>query len=203
MRQAAASAGLAFASILLCSGCNSAPVDFDIPQGPIVIDEADVGPTPNFAADTDFSRFKQLAEGVRQSPAIVLYEGLPAEDGDHQLYKSELENKPNIEINGFRFYKLPLTLTDRDAKQLTAIFCTQTLFRRYLGPKPCGGFHPDFCVEWQNEDKVYRALVCFGCDEIKWSGPETALHCDLRSGRLISILRAYRTNRPRSSFDHF
>src|SRR5262249_38836674 len=92
-----------------------------------------------------------------------------------------------------------LTLKEEDAKKLTELFCAADSFEKYRGPKKCGGFHPDYCIEWQDGKDVYQVLVCFGCNEVKCYGPKSDLHCDVKKEAMeqfAKILKTYRKNRP-------
>jgi hypothetical protein len=68
-----------------------------------------------------------------------------------------------------------------------------------LGEKKCGGFHPDYAVEWSVGRDRYRALICFGCEEVKLFGPALESRNDLdRTAykRLEELLKPYQKNRP-------
>ena len=72
-------------------------------------------------------------------------------------------------------------------------------FKRYRGQKACGGYHPDYCVEWKTGDATTRALICMECGEVKFFGPRSELHCDLipeATEKLAQRLAPYRKNRP-------
>ncbi|MEI8379822.1 MAG: hypothetical protein WCJ09_06825 [Planctomycetota bacterium] len=45
---------------------------------------------------------------------------------------------------------------------------------------PCGGFHPDWCVEFIAGQDVYQVLVCFGCREARLYGPMNEVFSDLK-----------------------
>jgi hypothetical protein len=56
---------------------------------------------------------------------------------------------------------------------------SEASFSKYGGPKPCGGFHADYCLEWKDGEKVYQMMLCYGCDEAKFYGPEKDLHVNV------------------------
>ncbi len=67
------------------------------------------------------------------------------------------------------------------------------------GPKTCGGFHPDYMVEWTVGDARYRAHVCFGCGEIMVIGPGIDTLVDISDAASPDVEKAllvYRNRRP-------
>lgn len=76
---------------------------------------------------------------------------------------------------------------------------TDTNFANLQPLQACGGFHPDFCLEWQDGDATYQVLICFGCYEVKCYGPRTELWCDIQESaydQFKKVLRKYRKSRP-------
>jgi hypothetical protein len=148
---------------------------------------------------TDFGRLPSILDGIRKSEEVVLYEGLPSEFWEPQLLEREVNRKKTIRLHGYPFYDERLALKGADAEQFTALFSAERSFKRYRGPKVCGGYHPDYCVEWKTGDAATRALVCLECGEVKIFGLRSELHCDLspESGkRLSQWLSTYQKNRP-------
>jgi hypothetical protein len=147
---------------------------------------------------TDMSKHDPLATFAGEADSVVLWEGLPHQNSEAVLYHQELQ-KATVRFHGWRFYAQPLELKAEDARRLTALFCGKSSFQKYRGEKKCGGFHPDWCVEWRNGHEVCRALLCFGCSEMKAFGPWAALHCDINRGAYIQferLLEGYQKNRP-------
>ena len=149
--------------------------------------------------DTNFDNLKLLVEGVKKANKVVLYEGLPHQFFDKDLLEQELKNKKTVKVHDYPFYAETLALKDEDAKRLTELFCAADSFAKFRGPKRCGGFHPDYCVEWQDGKGVYHVLVCFGCHEVKCYGPKVDLYCDINNDaykEFEKVLKPYRKNRP-------
>ena len=91
-------------------------------------------------------------------------------------------------------------LKEEDKKKLTTLFIDEKSVKKFSGPKRCGGFHPDFCVEWHVGKDVYRAHICFGCHEMMVYGPKSDLYCDIAEPaykELDALLKTYRKNRPK------
>jgi hypothetical protein len=150
-------------------------------------------------ADARSHKLKTFAQGVQQADKVVLYEGLPHQMFETKLLKEERQTKPVQELNGYPFYQEPLALSQEDAKQLSEMLSDSSSFRFFMGEKKCGGFHPDYCVEWQRGAECYRAALCFGCHEVKVFGPGIESRNDLSPRayeKLKRILKGYRKNRP-------
>jgi hypothetical protein len=127
------------------------------------------------APSTDFANYKPLADAIAKAGKVVLYEGLP---GEWSTDKPREEK--TVQLHGYTLYEKQLVLSDETAKKLTALFCAEATFKKWGGLKKCGGFHPDFCVEWRNGEDVYQVLICFGCHEVKCYGPKQELYCDIQ-----------------------
>jgi hypothetical protein len=136
---------------------------------------------------------------IHSADGFTVYEGLP-----HQLYEAaalqkEKDSKPTVEFDGFPFYRDPLAVTARDRNQLENLLGAAGTYRPFAGEKKCGGFHPDYAVEWTSRGSVHRVLICFGCGEVKISSPTAAERYDIAQNaqdRLRAVLKPYRKNRP-------
>ena len=86
-----------------------------------------------------------------------------------------------------------------DAEPFTALFSSKKSFKRYDEKKRCGGYSPDYAVEWKTGEEATRALICLECGEVKLFGPKSELYCDLSmeaQKSLTHMLRPYQKNRP-------
>ena len=136
---------------------------------------------------------------ISQAKRITLYEGLP-----HQMYEpkallAERNAKSTVQFNGFPFYEETLDLKAVDTEELKAMLSSPRSFEPYSGEKKCGGFHPDYAIEWSVGGKTYRCLVCFGCEEARIHGPGDVIEYDIEHAtfkRLNQLLTPYRKNRP-------
>ena len=142
---------------------------------------------------------------IRTGSRLTLYEGLPHGMYEEDLLKGELKSKQTIQLHDFAFYRESLEVKRDDATKLSALIGDNAAFKDVSGlPKPCGGFHPDFAIEWSSGGRVYHCLICFGCDEAKLYGRHSERYCDIaadaRKG-IREILKSYRKNRPES--EHF
>jgi len=149
--------------------------------------------------DTNFRNLSKLTSAVQNADSVVLYEGLPHQHNEQNLFEQELKGKKTVQIHGYPFYEEQLPVKDADAKKLLDLYCNPASFGPWMGEKKCGGYHPDYCIEWHVGQDVYQALICLGCCEVKSYGPKAELYCDIESDALTefkTILKPYQKNRP-------
>jgi hypothetical protein len=170
----------------LLAGCTRAPI-------------AEIPHEKPAQVSTDLVRLKLILDGISASKEVMLYEGLPSEFWEPQLREREVNRKKTIGLHGYRFYDDRLPLQGSDADQFTALFSDRRSFQRYRSQKACGGYHPDYCIEWKKGDASTRALICLECGEVKFFAAQSQLYCDLSreaGQKLAQWLSSYRKNRP-------
>lgn len=136
---------------------------------------------------------------IKQARHLVLYEGLPHQMYEPQTLAAEKQAKPTVTLHGFPFYRETLDLKPGDDERLKALLGDPRSFSAYSGEKKCGGFHPDYAVEWSAGGHTYRVLICFGCFEAKIYGPKAGATYDVGSElqrQFKDLLTPYRKNRP-------
>jgi hypothetical protein len=136
---------------------------------------------------------------IDQAERLVLYEGLPHQMYEHEALEAEKKAKPTVTLHGFPFYRDTLALKPGDGERLKALLGDPASFSPYSGEKRCGGFHPDYAVEWSAKGQVYEALICFGCFEANIYGPKGGTTYDVAhdvQDRFKDLLAPYRKNRP-------
>lgn len=140
---------------------------------------------------------------ILHADRITVYEGLPHPMYEEGKFRRELQAKATVQLHGFPFYREPLELKRTDVEALRGLLGTEGTYVPYGGEKKCGGFHPDYAVEWTSGRGVYHCLICFGCSEAKVYGPRGESTYDLRSEgvdgermKLRDLLKVYRRNRP-------
>lgn len=151
------------------------------------------------SSEYPFRNYYEIKKGVEKTTSIMLYEGLPHPTWENELYEEERIRDDVFEQDGHLFYKRPLRLTTADATRLKELFLNEAHFEPYMGLKLCGGYHPDYSIEWQTREGIYRTQICFGCYEMKSFGPESDLYCDLTDAgheRFEAVLKKYRQERP-------
>jgi len=148
---------------------------------------------------TKFERLPSILAGIQKSGDISLYEGLPSEFWEPQLLEQELDQKKTIKLHGYPFYEERLAFRGTDAERFTALLSARRSFMPFRGPKECGGYHPDYCIEWKTGGAATHALICLECGDVKLFGPRGELYCNLgheAGQKLAQLLRPYRKNRP-------
>jgi len=146
---------------------------------------------------------ESLRKSLNNEAQLNLYEGLPHQFYEAEVLTSELRSKKTIELNGYPFYEEALPLKAEDQEKIVALIKSDQAFkpRNADATKTCGGYHPDYCLEWKHEGNVCRLQICFGCYEAKWFGPKAEVYCDIDEAYhpLAKILKPYRKNRPAPS----
>ncbi|HEX7181684.1 MAG TPA: hypothetical protein VF756_07565 [Thermoanaerobaculia bacterium] len=145
---------------------------------------------------SDLPQFKSIADGIRSAATADLYEGLPHQLFEHDAFNNELATKKIVQLHGFLFYEHPLAIGAEDVERLRQLSAAPESYRRYGGPKPCGGFHPDYALVWKDGERTYDLLVCFGCEEVQLHGLQQELMVEIASGEFSTILGKYRSQRP-------
>ena len=175
-------------AISLLFGCSQAPN--------VEVEEEQIAKT-----NTDFQRLSLVLGGILKSEDIALYEGLPGEFWDPELRRQELTQKKTVKFHGYPFYEAMITLQGADAEPLGALLSATSSFSRHRGPKKCGGYNPDYCLQWKKGDAVTQVLVSLECGEVKLFGPKSELLCDLSPDaqkKLTQLLKPYQKIRPSS-----
>lgn len=141
-------------------------------------------------------------EGLPMPPGgqTVIREGLPHPTMEAKAFEAEKSGpKAKVEVGGYPLYQAPLVVEGPDRRGLLAILNDPASYRPFSGEKRCGGFHPDYAVEWPVEGKARTLLICFGCDEVKLVAAGRTDRLDLAPGagaKLRRLLDAHRANRP-------
>ena len=149
--------------------------------------------------DTDFKRLPPLLSAISKADAVALYEGLPHQTFEKDRLEGEKATNKTVSLFGYPFYAAPLPLKSDDSKKLLAALSDARSYRDFGGEKLCGGFHPDYAVEFEVGKVKYHVLVCFGCGEAKLCGPKRGLRVDLSGDGqqdFAALLKPNRQNRP-------
>jgi hypothetical protein len=131
------------------------------------------------ATDTNFDHLADILGGVSSAGEELLYEGLTSEFWEPELRARELREKETIRLQGYAFYDESQQMPAADVAALTALLSARESFARYNSRKSCGGFQPEYCLEWTTGETGTQALISLECGEVKWYGPRGELYCDL------------------------
>lgn len=146
---------------------------------------------------TKFDDLKPLIATLAKADKVILHEGLPSPSDAN--FNNEKTAKKTVTIANWLFYAEPLEFKGKDQSKLTELIGSEKTFMAFSGVKKCGGFHPDYALEWRVGKDTYYALICFGCHEVKVYGPGKGAYADIvRDGynSLTALLKPYRKNRP-------
>lgn len=169
--------------------------------GPKSTEEIDWSAFSNEHALANFQENWALLRTLKGAYSVVLLEGLPHQTYEWKEHEYEMANKPVEVINDFPFYRDKIALKVNEVQKLTDYFDSALSFSPSIGAKRCGGFHPDYCLQWINlgGNKV-NCFLCFGCEELQLRQGDWYFHCDMRTLPLKAILYEYRQNRPLTPF---
>jgi len=131
------------------------------------------------------------------SAQLMVYEGLPHQFYEQRELEKEIKTKETVALHGYRFYSPPVEISDDEGRRLKALLEDDHSFKEWSGEKKCGGFHPDYAVQWRVGDSTHQYLICFGCGEAKVFGPNREARYDLAAEQqLKEALGKYRKNWP-------
>lgn len=149
----------------------------------------------------DTSVLPKFRTSIKAQKNLVIFEGLPHQGWEMDLLKSEIASKDTAKIHGFRFYSNALKPSAGDLEALVDAITNEGGIVEWGGMKLCGGYHPDYAVQWNDSDgNTFEALICFGCHEIKLYGDGVQLYADLNEetyNALKETLNSYGDQRPK------
>jgi hypothetical protein len=134
---------------------------------------------PPIKTDTSFANLPLILAAIPRSADVRLYRGLPSEFWEPELRAQELNRSKTIRLHGYPFYDEPIPIQEADAGRLTTLLSSEATFRRHDGKKRCGGYSPEYGVEWKAGADSTRALICLECLEVKLFDAKHELYCDL------------------------
>ncbi len=106
---------------------------------------------------------------VKSAKSFRVYEGFAREGIPDAKRLEEIAKQKKIgkQIREFDFYVEPVKLSEADAKQLLQLLNKPSTYLDTPYRPDCGGFHPDFAIEWEVDGQLYHLLLCFGCGEVQ------------------------------------
>jgi len=142
---------------------------------------------------------KEIRLAITDSERVNVYEGLPHQMFERELLAQESKRKDTEKMGSYRFYTPSVAASNPEVlKRLLSSPDTIQVFR---GEKLCGGFHPDYAVEWFDADgTTFFAQICFGCHEIIYSDGKNEFRYDFENKpfeKLKKELAPYAKKRPK------
>jgi len=151
---------------------------------------------------TDFRKLKSVLEGLRKPGEVAIYAGLPSEFWDPQLREEEASRNRTVRLQGYLFYDDRLELRGDVVERLTSLLTAERSFQRRRAEKKCGGYDPDYCIEWKSDGATTYIMTCLECGEVKLIGPRAEVYCDLSADsgqKLDQWLKPYQKRPPSES----
>lgn len=153
-------------SLSLLAGCSQAA-------------HVEVAYEPPIETDTRIANLPRILAAIPKSTPVRLYRGLLSEFWEPELRTQELNRAKTIRLHGYAFYEESILIRETDASRLTALLSSKATFRHHSDKKRCGGYSPEYSVEWKAGADGIHALICLECAEVKMFAPKCELHCDL------------------------
>jgi hypothetical protein len=150
----------------------------------------------------DMATLGEARNIIAAAKSFTVLEGLPHQTWEADKLKQELAKGIANEVHGFPFYTKALVPSEKDAAILRELATAHTSYRPYSGPKRCGGFHPDYALEFANGGQKLHIQLCFGCKEARFHAPGMELTLDLTHdafGQFEKTLKQYQFQRPTRS----
>ena len=173
---------LVLTALVLLAGC----VNYNI-----------ASPEPKLAKD--FEKHPEMSKAMLSAESLVLYEGLPHQAREVELYKHELATKETVRLDGFDFYVAPIEVSTDDAKRLVELHASLDAVKALRQDEPCGKFHPDFALVGKVGEEPAVIHFCFGCGEVLTIIGDEKMYSDMTGeGEEMfgDVLWKYAKNRP-------
>lgn len=157
-------------------------------------------------ADPNFTNLSALLGALEKAERFTLFEGLPHPRFESKQLATELARQKHRQRNGYPFYIEPLELTPATLASSLALLRDPSLYTPWNGEKLCGGFHPDYALQFFARGQLYRLLICFGCFEVKLFGGGVTLRSSLAlepGQKLKEALASCQKNRPPWRLDNW
>jgi hypothetical protein len=131
---------------------------------------------------------------------LVVFEGLPHQQSETTLLKSELASKPTVSHGGFPFYEKQVAVPPDVADLVRTTLEAPSTLVPWSEMKLCGAFHPDWLVSLRDGSTTKSYLICFGCHEVIVDTGAASTTFDIATDAYETLrdsLSTLRTNRPR------
>ena len=132
------------------------------------------------------------------SKTLTLSEGLPHPAKEASLFAKEAKRRDIMTLADFKFYTPELKPDPQRDQRLRKLLADPASLAMW-SQKRCGGFHPDWVVNWRSGRKDIHALICFGCKEVMILSPDQQLRYNLTPAaftKLQAELTPLKSKRP-------
>src|SRR5688572_29675248 len=102
-----------------------------------------------------------VAAAKNSSAKLSVYEGLPHQGFEGELLRKELKEKQTVKLHDYPIYLELPNVSESHVSNLRAILGDYSSYSPFSGEKKCGGFRPDFAVQFTSKNDQLAALICF------------------------------------------
>jgi hypothetical protein len=137
-----------------------------------------------------------LVSAIGRADSLAVLEGLP---NRWTLIPPDCDSTAIASIANYWFFKDRTIVDVRKRQAIAKAMTAKDAFEPWSGEKLCGGFHPDYCLQWHCGTEIHRALLCFGCHEVIYAGPKGSMRYDIGDNaydELRDLLATYKTHHP-------
>ena len=142
---------------------------------------------------------EEARQALAKAKTFTLAEGLPHPSKESDLFTTQAQRKDTQQITGFFFYKPDQKIDPGTTDKLRQIIANSDNLTEWKEHKTCGGFHPDWSLNWRRGWSKDRALICFSCEEIIYISGDYQLRYNLTptaAKQLKSLLNPFKAKRP-------
>jgi hypothetical protein len=130
-------------------------------------------------------QFPILTHAAATMNDIRFFRGVPREKKEQPARVDQ----PQVEKQGYAFFSEPMNINSSAIESLRKKLVDYRQFEPYAGPKFCGGFHPDLCIEWDNDEGLQQVFICLTCREALAVLGETRFKIELKYDLVKEILK--------------
>jgi hypothetical protein len=97
---------------------------------------------------------------------IAYFRGLPHYYSSADDFNKAVWNNDYFSVAGYPFYLRKMAAKNNKPENVIKMVTDIKSYRRYGGPKLCGGYHADLAVRITHKNGISWLLLCFGCEEV-------------------------------------
>ena len=138
-----------------------------------------------------------VAVAVGGDSRLTLYEGLPHDQSESELFETEKKEKSTVERRDFFFYEETLLVSNEDEEEFRRFSKAIIPIADDEEPRACPPIHPDYELVWVRGPNKASFVVCFGCQVIIVSAGGRDKECVVPNfTEFASLLKKHRNQRP-------
>jgi hypothetical protein len=103
---------------------------------------------------------------VNDVSKVTYFRGLPHYYAKTKAFNHSVWNDDYFSVAGYPFHSAEMNPKQNDSTEVIKMVTNASYYKKYIGPKLCGGYHADLAVRITHKDGISWLLLCFGCEEI-------------------------------------